>query len=205
MKIKYYLVYFYLISFLVLENTNLIFAQQKIDPKKNDTKKVETKKIDPKKNDTKTTDNNFTKLLKNFPVVTVPKKITHQELLTATQKDLDNQLAWEFFFQKNNAFKPEETNCHPVAQFNVSEKTVGVIYVKGKNNGKGTTFYAVYMKGYHRKTGTLTSTNLMPFTTFMEDGTIMAELEIKQKGAVSFTENNTKLQKKHTQNITIKE
>lgn len=190
------LILLYLCGFVMFFYPKSIFSQTK-------PQKTETKKIEPKKTETK--ESNFSKLLKNFPVITAPKKITHQDLLNATQKDLDNQLAWEFFFQKNNAFKPEETNCHPVGQFNVSDKTVGIIYVKGKNNGKGTTFYAVFMKGFHKKTGTLTSTNLMPFTTFTEDGIIMAEVEIKPKGQVAFTENNTKLQKKHTQNIQIKE
>ncbi len=180
-----------------------INAQNKTETKKTDPKKVETKKVETKK--TETNESNFVKLLKNFPVVTVPKKITNEEILKATQKGLDNQLAWEFFFEKNKAFKLEDTHCYPLVQFNVSEKTVGVIYIKGKNNGKGNTFYAVFMKGYHKKTGTLISTSLMPFTTLMEDGAIVAEIDIKPKGLVAFTENNTKLEKKYTQNIQIKE
>lgn len=94
---------------------------------------------------------NFQKLLSYFPEVQAYSGYGSYEMLQNAGKYIDNQLAWEFLWQKNKFMKPEETFCQAICWNKVNDKIGVVLFFTGEKDN--TIAYMISVQTYDLKKG----------------------------------------------------
>jgi len=90
----------------------------------------------------------FLELLMPFKKIEKFSTVGSYEMLQNAGEYIDNQLAWEFLWQKNKFMKPEETFCQPVGWF-VQDKIAVLIFFTGQKDN--TLAYFVSFQTYDIK------------------------------------------------------
>lgn len=93
----------------------------------------------------------FERLLSSFPEVQAYSGYGAYEMRQNAGKYIDNQLAWEFLWQKNKFMKPEETFCQAICWNKVNEKVGVVLFFTGEKDN--TLAYMISVQTYDLKKG----------------------------------------------------
>ncbi len=129
-------------------------------------------------------DDKFYSLLTQMgPELKAGETISTSTMLANVEKKIDDNLAYEYLWRKNQFVKPEESHCHPIGYVLNKESNVAVLlFFKGERDNL---VFWVEIMTYNYKKGKMVD-QLVTAGAFNEEGTSACTIEVNSPNLVIF-------------------